>query len=206
MIVIVDYGMGNLRSVEKAGQFLGKTLRVTSSAALIQKAKKIIFPGVGHFGQAVKELKRRKIFDVLIKQIKKGVPFLGICLGMQLLLEESQEAPSVKGLAVLKGKVKKFRKKGLIVPQMGWNNVKIRSEKSKAKKDNIFKGIKDGSMFYFAQSYYCQPQDKKVVFTTTDYGIEYASSLHKDNIWAVQFHPEKSQSLGLEVFNNFLKL
>ncbi|UCG35183.1 MAG: imidazole glycerol phosphate synthase subunit HisH [Candidatus Omnitrophota bacterium] len=208
MIVIVDYGMGNLRSVEKAGLFLGKALRVTSSRRVIEKAKKIIFPGVGHFGEAVKELKARNIFDVLIKQIKRGIPFLGICLGMQLLLEESEEAPSVKGLAVLRGKVKRFKKQGLIVPQMGWNNVKIKPACRQAgtKKENIFKGIKDESMFYFAQSYYCEPKDKKVVAATTYYGIEYASSLHKDNVWAVQFHPEKSQSLGLKIFNNFLKL
>jgi glutamine amidotransferase len=206
MIVIVDYGMGNLRSVQKAGQFLGKRLCVTSSASAIKKAKKIIFPGVGHFGQAVKELKRRKIFDVLAERIKGGIPFLGICLGMQLLLDESEEAPHIKGLAVLRGKVKRFKSKGLIVPQMGWNNIKIKNQKLKTEKENIFRGIKDKSMFYFAQSYYCDPKDKSVVSTTTDYGIEYASSLHKDNIWAVQFHPEKSQNLGLKVFNNFLKI
>jgi len=177
---------------------------VSSSPSIIKKAKKIIFPGVGHFGRAVKELKKRKLFNLLKKRIAEGVPFLGICLGMQLLLEKSQEAPGVRGLGVIRGEVKKITDKNLIVPHMGWNQIKIKSLKGKTKNGNIFKGIKDGSYFYFAHSYYCKPKESKVILAATSYGSKFASALHKDNVWAVQFHPEKSQELGLKVFNNFL--
>lgn len=206
MIVIIDYGMGNLRSVAKAGEFLGKAMKIADSPATIKKAKKIIFPGVGHFGKAVHELKKRKIFELLKERIKEGTPFLGICLGMQLLLEESQEAKGIEGLAVIEGKVKKFSSQRLIVPHMGWNQV-TQSAKRKAQSDsNLFKGVPDKSYFYFAHSYYCQPRNKKVILATTDYAVKFASALHENNIWAVQFHPEKSQSLGLKVFKNFLAL
>ncbi|MFH1519282.1 MAG: imidazole glycerol phosphate synthase subunit HisH [Candidatus Omnitrophota bacterium] len=208
MIAMVDYGMGNLKSVENSALFLGKMVKVSSSPAIINKAKKIIFPGVGHFGRAVKELKKRKLFDLLRKRIAEGVPFLGICLGMQLLLEKSQEAPGIKGLGVIRGQVRKFVDKKLIVPHMGWNQVEIKGKGRRADKtgEGLFRGIKDGSFFYFAHSYYCQPKESSVILSTTTYGSEFASSLHKENIWAVQFHPEKSQKLGLKVFNNFLKI
>jgi glutamine amidotransferase len=203
MIVIVDYGMGNLKSVENSALFLGTKVKVSASRAVIKKAGKIIFPGVGNFLRAVKELKKRKLFDLLKARIAEGVPFLGICLGMQLLLERSREAAGVKGLGVIKGEVREFTTKKLIIPHMGWNKIRIKEEGEKRK---LFRAVKDGSYFYFAHSYYCRPEDKRVVLTTTVYGNEFASSLHKDNIWAVQFHPEKSQALGLKVFNNFLKL
>jgi glutamine amidotransferase len=205
MVIIIDYGMGNLHSVSKAAEFLSKAVKITDTAALIKKAKKIIFPGVGNFAKAVQELKKRKIFELLKEKINAGTPFLGICLGMQLLLEESAEAKGVRGLAVIKGKVEKFSNKNIIVPHMGWNRVKI--QKSKVKIQNgLFHGIKDGGYFYFAHSYYCAPAEKNTILTTTEYGVNFASSLHKNNVWAVQFHPEKSQSLGLKVFNNFLSL
>jgi glutamine amidotransferase len=205
MIVIVDYGMGNLRSVEKAAQFLGKTVTVSSKPGVIAQARKIIFPGVGHFGKAVGELRKRNIFDVLIERIKEGVPFLGICLGMQLLLESSEEAKGVKGLGVIAGQVKKFNLKNLIVPHMGWNQIKLQAG-LRRQKEKLFRGIEDNSFFYFAHSYYCRPCDKKVILTTTKYGITFASSLHNNNVWGVQFHPEKSQTIGLNVFKNFLEL
>ncbi len=206
MIVIVDYGMGNLKSLENSARFLSKRVRVSDSPATISKAKKIILPGVGHFGRAVKELKKRKLFNLLKEKINQGIPLLGICLGMQLLLEKSQEAPGIKGLGVIRGQVRKFANKKLIVPHMGWNQIRIK-DKGKRKKENVlFKGVKDGSFFYFAHSYYCQPKESGVILSTTTYGSKFASSLHKDDIWAVQFHPEKSQKLGLKVFNNFLKL
>lgn len=208
MIVIVDYGMGNLKSVENSALFLGKKVKVSSSPAIIKKAKGIVFPGVGHFGRAVKELKKRKLFDLLKKRIVEGVPFLGICLGMQLLLEESQEAPSVKGLGIIKGEVKKFVGKNLIIPHMGWNRIEIKDEgrRMKGEGGRLFRGVKNNSYFYFAHSYYCKPRESKIILATTSYGSKFASSLHKDNVWAVQFHPEKSQKLGLKVFNNFLKI
>jgi len=208
MIVIVDYGMGNLKSVENSALFLGKKVKVSSSSAIIKKAKRIIFPGVGHFHRAVKELKKRKLFDLLKKRIGEGVPFLGICLGMQLLLEKSQEAPGVKGLGIINGEVKKFTGKKLIIPHMGWNRIEIKDEGLRMKEEGgrLFRGIKNNSYFYFAHSYYCKPRNSKVVLAATSYGSKFASALHKDNIWAVQFHPEKSQKLGLKVFNNFLKI
>jgi len=206
MIAIVDYGMGNLRSVENSALFLGKKVKVSSSPAIIKKAKRIIFPGVGHFGRAVKELKKRKLFDLLKKRITEGVPFLGICLGMQLLLEKSHEAPGVKGLEIIRGEVKKFTGKNLIVPHMGWNQIILNEKRKQSNDKTLFKGIKDGSFFYFAHSYYCKPKENKAILATTFYGSRFASALQKGNVWAVQFHPEKSQKIGLKVFNNFLKI
>jgi len=202
MVVIVDYGAGNLRSVANAALSLGKKIKITSKPDTVKKATKIILPGVGHFAEAVKELKERDLFDVLKQRIKAGVPFLGICIGMQLLLEESQEAKNVKGLNIIKGKVKKFSKKGLIVPHMGWNQVEVKKNKGKG----LFKGVKDKSFFYFAHSYYCSLKEKKEVLSVTKYGADFVSSLNKDNVWGVQFHPEKSQKLGLKVFDNFLNI
>tara|TARA_Y100000031_G_scaffold142703_1_gene172462 strand:- start:210 stop:812 length:603 start_codon:yes stop_codon:yes gene_type:complete len=199
MIVVVDYGMGNLKSVANAAQSLGKSVRVSGSPNTLKRAKKIIFPGVGHFGRTVQELKKRKIFKVLKAKISEGTPYLGICIGMQVLFDTSQEAPGVKGLGFIPGKVKRFKNKGLIVPHMGWNQVKI-------KKNKLFRGLKDKSFFYFVHSYYCEPKDKKVVLSKTKYGLDFASSIHQDNIWALQFHAEKSQKLGLKVFDNFLEL
>lgn len=205
MIAVIDYGMGNLRNVQKAGEYLGRKLFVTDSPAAIKKAKKIIFPGVGNFRQAVKELKKRKIFDVLVDRINKGVPFLGICLGMQLLLDGSEEAPGVKGLGVIKGKVKKFNDKKVIVPHMGWNQAYC-AERAVESEKKLFKGIPDGSYFYFANSYYCDITEKAAVLAVTKYDINFASACRKENIWGVQFHPEKSQKTGLKLFSNFLTL
>lgn len=205
MIVIIDYGMGNLRNVEKACEVLGAKAKVSDSVGVIKKAKKIIFPGVGNFGEAVKELRKRKIFDTLIQTANSGVPFFGICVGMQLLLEASEEAPGVKGLGLLEGKVKKFNAKKIIVPHMGWNQAHSAKRIAQSGK-NLFNGILDGSYFYFAHSYYCDIKDKEAVLATTQYDIDFVSACHKKNIWGVQFHPEKSQKLGLKLFDNFLNL
>lgn len=202
MTVVVDYGMGNLKSVENAAHFLGEKVKISDSKNIISKAKKIIFPGVGHFGKTIKELKKRKIFSTLKEKIKEGTPYLGICIGMQVLFEQSSEAPGIKGLGLIKGKVKRFKGKSLITPHMGWNQVKFRGSGCK----KLFKGAKDLSFFYFVHSYYCEPKEKGVILTTTNYGANFASSIYKDNVWALQFHVEKSQKLGLKVFNNFLKL
>lgn len=206
MIAVVDYGMGNLKSVQNAALVLGKRVVVTDSKATLKKAKKIIFPGVGHFGQAIYELKKRSLFAVLKGKIKEGVPFLGICVGMQVLFSQSQEAKGVKGLDVIKGEIKKFKAKNLIIPHMGWNQVRITDCGVRNKGNLLFKGLADRSFFYFVHSYYCVPKDSRVVLSTTGYGVEFASSIHKDNIWAVQFHAEKSQKSGLKLFNNFLEL
>jgi len=204
MIVIVDYGMGNLKSVKNAASLLGHTVSVSSSAAVIAKADKIIFPGVGHFARAMHELKKRKLIAVLKEKINEGTPFLGICLGMQILFEESQEAPGIKGLSIIEGKVRRFAVKGLIIPHMGWNQIRLRPQTSDLEASVLLKGIGDGNFFYFVHSYYCQPKQKEVILTTTHYGIDFASSIHRGNVWAVQFHAEKSQELGLKLFDNFL--
>ncbi|MBN3039951.1 MAG: imidazole glycerol phosphate synthase subunit HisH [Candidatus Omnitrophica bacterium] len=205
MIVIVDYGMGNLKSVENSARLLGFDTKISSSPQAVKRAKKIIFPGVGHFARAVKELKKRKLYPVLKEKIQQGTPFLGICLGMQVLFEESQEAPGFRGLGLIKGTVKRFNSQKLIIPHMGWNQIRVKGLGVGDKGNRLFQGIDDGSFFYFVHSYYCAPKEKDVILTTTDYGLEFASSIHKDNIWAVQFHAEKSQNLGLKLFNNFLK-
>ncbi|MCF7872769.1 MAG: imidazole glycerol phosphate synthase subunit HisH [Candidatus Omnitrophica bacterium] len=206
MNVIVDYGMGNLESVKNAVSFLGKKVIITSSSEDLLIAQKIIFPGVGHFGKAVTELRKRGLIEVLKEKIDQGVPFLGICLGMQLLFEKSSEAEGVAGLGVIEGQVVKFSNKNLIVPHMGWNQIrKVQSPKSKVQSQNkgLFEGIEDKSFFYFAHSYFCQPYEQ-VTLATTDYGQEFASVVEKKNIWGIQFHPEKSQAKGLKVLDNFL--
>lgn len=206
MTVIIDYGMGNLQSVANAADILGFKTKISADPALVAKATKLILPGVGHFGKAVNELKKRKLFTVIQKSISQGVSFLGICLGMQLLLDSSAEAVGVKGLGVITGTCKKFSSKSLMVPQMGWNSVKTTDQRSRIKNSGIFAGLKQENYFYFAHSYYCVPKDKTTIAATTQYGITYASSLNKDNVWAIQFHPEKSQAAGLKLFNNFLKI
>ncbi len=205
MIAVIDYGMGNLHSVRKALEVVGGSARVSSRAEEILKADKIVFPGVGSFGAAMKELNRRKLVKPIKDAINGGKPFLGLCLGLQLLFERSEEAPGVKGLCVLKGDVKRFRLKGLKVPHMGWNNIAY-SLKLKAVSPELLKNVPDNSYMYFVHSYYVNPKDKKVVLTTTSYGIDFASGVCKDNVYAFQFHPEKSQALGLRILKNFVAL
>ena len=205
MIIVIDYGMGNLHSVRKALEVVGGSARVSSRAGEILKADKIVFPGVGSFGEAMKELNRRKLVKPIKDAIAGGKPFLGLCLGLQLLFERSEEAPGVRGLSVLKGDVKRFRVKGLKVPHMGWNQIVQRTAYS-VQRNTILKSVPKGSYMYFVHSYYVKPKDKKVVLTTTSYGIDFASGVCKDNVYAFQFHPEKSQTLGLKILNNFVHL
>lgn len=205
MIAVIDYGMGNLRSVQKALELVGAKARVTSKPEDLKKCEKLVFPGVGAFGEAMRELKRLKLADPIKDAISEGRPFLGLCLGLQLLFEYSDEAPGVKGLGILKGDVKRFRVKNLKVPHMGWNSIKVaRSQSHKA--TSIFKGVPENSYMYFVHSYYVKPKDKKITLTTTDYGIKFVSGICKDNIYGLQFHPEKSQELGLKILENFVKL
>jgi len=199
MIAIVDYGAGNLRSVQKACEHLKIKVKVTDLPADLKKAEKIVFPGVGHFAAAVKELKKRKLFDALTDEANKNKPLLGICVGMQLLFEGSAEAPGIAGLGLIKGFVPKFNEKKVIVPHMGWNSIDFKV------KNKLFSGIKNNSYFYFAHSFYCAPEEN-VTLSRTDYDKGFASSVNKGNIWGVQFHPEKSQALGLKVLKNFLTL
>ncbi len=208
MIVIVDYGMGNIMSVAKAIRWLGRKVEVTDSPKVVKKAEKIILPGVGHFSRAMKELKKRHLLDIFKDKIEEKTPFLGICLGMQLLFKYSEEAKNLHGLGIIEGEVKKFPFSHLTIPHMGWNKVYINYNHSDIKRSapSLLKSIPNQSYFYFAHSYYCRVEDKSCILTTTLYGIKFVSSFHRDNIWGVQFHPEKSQRLGLKLLDNFLKL
>jgi imidazole glycerol-phosphate synthase subunit HisH len=206
-IAVIDYGMGNLRSVEKALQLVGGKTIVTSQPADIKKCCKLVFPGVGSFGGAMKELKKLGLIDTIKDAVSCGKPFLGLCLGLQLLFEKSEEAPGVKGLCVLKGEVKKFRfrDKGLKVPHMGWNSIRVAGSQGR-RAIAILKGVPENSYMYFVHSYYVKPEDKKITLTTTDYGFGFVSGVGKDNIYGFQFHPEKSQRLGLKILDNFVRL
>ncbi len=200
MIAIVDYDMGNLRSVEKAFLKLGLEAKVTRSPKEILNARHIVLPGVGAFKDCMRNLDQYGLIDPLLKSIGAGKPFLGICLGLQLLFEESSEFGVHKGLGVLKGRVVRFPSsgaEGLKVPHMGWNSI------NKKKESPLMNGIPEGEYFYFVHSYYAAPEDAGATLTTTDYGLEFVSSIAKDNITACQFHPEKSQKAGLRVLKNF---
>ena len=205
MIVVIDYGMGNLHSVRKALEVVGAKARVSSCAEDILNADKIVFPGVGSFGEAMKELNRRKLVKPIKDAISGGKAFLGLCLGLQLLFERSEESPGVRGLCVLKGEVKRFRSKGLKVPHMGWNNITYNLQLITYNL-RVLKSIPNNSYMYFVHSYYVRPKDKKVVLTTTNYGVDFVSGICKDNVYAFQFHPEKSQALGLKIMESFVHL
>ncbi len=202
MIAIIDYGMGNIHSVRKALQLSGGRTLVTNKPQEIKSAGKIVLPGVGAFADAVSELEKQGLVPAIKEAIKEGKPFLGICLGLQLLFAGSQEATGSCGLSVLKGTVKKFQeKKGLKVPHMGWNQLSIKKSGCP-----LLEGIVDNSYVYFCHSYYPKNQDKEVAAAVTDYGIEFSSVIWKDNLYGVQFHPEKSQDIGLKMINNFVAL
>jgi len=201
MIAIIDYNAGNLDSVYKAIAHVGKNAVVTSSKVKIKAADKLILPGVGNFKAGICVLRQKKLDALLTKEILKGKPFLGICLGMQLLFDESEEARGEKGLGLFKGVVTRFKGAGLIVPHMGWNSVRT---PARGPKKSLWKSIDNNSFFYFAHSYYCP----RGAFTegVTDYGIPFSSYIHRENVYAVQFHPEKSQKKGLTFLRNFCDL
>ncbi|MEI6631511.1 MAG: imidazole glycerol phosphate synthase subunit HisH [bacterium] len=202
MVAIIDYGMGNIHSVQKALQLNGAQTLVTNDPRAIKSAAKIVLPGVGAFADAVSELEKQGLVAVLKEAIKEKKPFLGICLGMQLLFKSSDEAKGSVGLNVLKGKVSRFDgKSGLKVPHMGWNQLKIKKGDCP-----LLKNIEDNAFVYFCHSYYPNNQDKGTTAAATDYGIEFSSILWQDNLYGVQFHPEKSQALGLRMLKNFVEL
>ena len=198
MIAIIDYGMGNLRSVQKALEKAGASTQITQNSENILKADKIVLPGVGAIKPAMEKLKKLGLIST-IKDSITNKPFLGICLGFQLLFETSDEGGEVKGLGIFPGTVEKFTQ--LKVPHMGWNQLLIKN-----KDCPIWNGIEEGSMVYFCHSFYAKPKDPEIVATTTGYGIDFTSSVCKNNIFGMQFHPEKSQSVGLKILENFTKL
>ncbi|MBN2410326.1 imidazole glycerol phosphate synthase subunit HisH [candidate division KSB1 bacterium] len=199
MIYIVDYGAGNLRSVQKAVEYNGNDAQFTSNPDDIDKADKIIFPGVGAFGKAIEKIDALELRTPLIRFIETGKPFLGICLGLQLLFENSEENPGIPGLAVLKGSVKRFSG-DLKVPHLGWN-VLIRKSNS-----TLWEGIPANSYFYFAHSYYISPVETDIIIGESDYGSHFPVAVQKNNLYGLQFHPEKSQKFGLQVLKNFLNI
>jgi len=198
MIAIVDYGMGNLRSVSKAFEAVGHEAVVTRDRATIKNASHVVLPGVGAFGDCMANLERFDLVEPIRTTIQSGKPFLGICLGLQLLFTESEEFGLHKGLGIIPGKVRKFvLDPALKVPHMGWNQVNIQ------RACPLFDDIADGSNWYFVHSYFVDPADRTVAATTTTYGIPFVSCIWKENIVACQFHPEKSQSVGLRLIKNF---
>ncbi len=203
MIVIVDYGMGNLRSVEKAIASIGASSVISNDPDAIVKADKLIIPGVGAFGDCMKNLRSYGVEDAVRQFIAKGRPALGICVGMQILFEDGEESPGIKGLGLMKGSVKRLDHgrlsvQGLKIPHMGWNTVR------QAKGSFLFEGIADKSYFYFVHSY-CPAPLEDVAIGVTDYGVDFTSVVRKDNIVATQFHPEKSQANGLRLLSNFFR-
>jgi glutamine amidotransferase len=198
MIGIIDYGMGNLHSVLNAFLSLGKRAKIISKPPQLKGITHCVLPGVAAFGDAMSILNKSKMTEAIRDYVATGKPFMGICLGLQLLFESSQESPKAKGLGIVKGKVVKFKGK-VKIPHIGWNRLKI------TKKNPLFNGIKDGSFVYFCHSYYVQPKEK-VVIGETNYTKNYASVVGKDNVFGIQFHPEKSQSVGLKILENFTKL
>jgi len=202
MIVIVDYGMGNLRSVAKAVEALEAEVRVSSLPKDIEQADKLILPGVGAFPAAMRELWDRKLVEPIAAALRSGRPYLGICLGLQLLFERSEEGGGAPGFGLLPGFVKRLPSaNGLKVPHMGWNQI-ARARRACP----LLEGIPDGSYFYFVHSYYGDPTTYADVTLETDYGTRFASMVWRDNIFATQFHPEKSQALGLRLLRNFIAL
>ncbi|MFH0772289.1 MAG: imidazole glycerol phosphate synthase subunit HisH [Candidatus Omnitrophota bacterium] len=231
-LVIVDYGMGNLRSVSKAFEKVGARVKISDDPKTVSSAERLVVPGVGAFKDAMRQLKRRGLTEAIHEFVDKGRPFLGLCLGLQLIFFDSEEGGINKGLGFIEGKVLKFPKRPLTmeegapplkIPHMGWNQIRIdgqRTAHSRQKKNlnakrymlnaekmcPLLKGIPDGSYMYFVHSYYAEPEDDDCVAAWTDYGIEFPSVVWSRNIYATQFHPEKSQKLGLEILRNFMKI
>jgi glutamine amidotransferase len=200
MIALIDYGMGNIRSVSKAFESSGGQVVITQKAEDIMKAKAIVLPGVGAFRDCMDNLSKLGLISTIREEIIKGKPYLGICLGMQILFSESEEFGISKGLDILKGRVVRFKLSNEYkIPHMGWNTVKFK------KKSKILEEIPDKSYFYFVHSYYVVPEDSKVVGGITDYGVDFSSMIIYENIFATQFHPEKSQKMGLKLIKNFVK-
>ena len=201
MIAIIDYDAGNLKSVEKALQSLGEDVLVTRDRQELLSADKVILPGVGNFGDAMEKLEGFGLVNVIQDVIRQGKPFLGICLGLQLLFERSEEAPGVKGLGILKGEILRIPDgDGLKVPHIGWNSLKLQNQ------GRLFGGLEEEPYVYFVHSYYLKAEDPQIVKAVTEYGVEIDASVEQGNVFACQFHPEKSSRTGLAILKNFAEL
>jgi glutamine amidotransferase len=199
MITVVDYKLNNLRSIENTLRRLGHDVQVTSDPATVQKAEKLILPGVGAFRDAMGNLKSLGLAETFVSRVRAGVPTLGICLGMHLVFSESEEFGVHRGLDLIPGRVRKIPE-GVIVPHMGWNSLQVKRQ------DPLLTGIESGSFVYFVHSYYVEPAATDVTLATTDHGIDFSAIVHRGNVWATQFHPEKSQKVGERLLDNFGRL
>ena len=201
MIAIIDYDAGNIKSVEKALIHLGQEVIVTGEKEQIEKADKVILPGVGAFGDAMRNLRQSRLDKVIREVVDRGTLFLGICLGRQVLFESSEEAPGVQGLGILEGKILRIpQKEGMKIPHMGWNSLCLKNE------GRLFKGIEEGAFVYFVHSYYLKAANEKIVKASAQYGVSIDASVEQGNLFACQFHPEKSSEVGLRILKNFVEL
>jgi len=201
MIAIIDYDAGNVKSVEKALQFLGEEVIITRDREQILSADKVVLPGVGAFGDAMDKLNNYNLVEVIKEVVAGKTPFIGICLGLQLLFDSSEESPGVAGLGILPGKIVRIPEKdGLKVPHIGWNSLTYPN------KGRLYKGIEEESYVYFVHSYYLQADDPSIVVAQTNYGVDIQASVEKDNVFACQFHPEKSSGVGMTILKNFIQI
>ncbi len=201
MIAIIDYDAGNIKSVEKAVQYLGEEAKVTRDPEEILSADGVILPGVGAFGDAMGKLRDYGLIDVIHECVRREIPFLGICLGLQLMFERSEESPGVEGLGVLEGEIVRLpAESGLKIPHIGWNNLSF------PRRGRLFEGVPEDSYVYFVHSYYLKAKDPAIVTATTEYGAVVHASVEKGNVFACQYHPEKSSGVGLKMLENFIKL
>lgn len=201
MIAIIDYDAGNIKSVEKALLLLGQEVKITDDAQEILSADKVVLPGVGAFGDAMGNLERRRLVPVIRETVEKGTPFLGICLGLQLLFERSDEAPGVAGLGILPGEILRIpSKEGLKIPHMGWNSLHLEHG------GRLFEQVPEQSYVYFVHSYYLKAGEEEIVKASTEYGVHIHASVEKGNVFACQFHPEKSSEVGLRILSNFVNI
>ena len=201
MIAVIDYDAGNIRSVEKALLSLGQEVHITGDAQEILRADKVILPGVGAFGDAMENIRSRNLEPVIRKVAEKGTPFLGICLGLQLLFERSEEAPGVKGLGLLKGEILRIPEApGMKIPHMGWNSIHLEHD------GRLFRGVEEQAYVYFVHSYYLKAEEEDIVKASTEYCTHIHASVEKGNVFACQFHPEKSSGVGLRILKNFVEL
>jgi imidazole glycerol phosphate synthase, glutamine amidotransferase subunit len=199
MIAILDYDAGNIKSVEKAMQLLGQEVTVTRERETILRADKVILPGVGAFGDAMDKIRQYGLYEVIHEVVDKGTPFLGICLGLQLLFERSEESPKAEGLGVLKGEVLRIPETpGLKIPHMGWNSLKLQNH------GRLFADLPDEPYVYFVHSYYLKAADEGIVTAATEYGTQIHASVEQGNVFACQFHPEKSSDVGIQILKNFI--
>ena len=201
MIAVIDYDAGNIRSVEKALLAMGQDVCITGDAEKILSADRVILPGVGAFGDAMENIRRTGLDQVIHRVVDEGKPFLGICLGLQLLFERSEEAPGVEGLGILKGEILRIPEaEGLKIPHMGWNSLHLEND------GRLFRGIEEQSYVYFVHSYYLKAADEKIVKASTEYCTHIHASVEQGNVFACQFHPEKSSEVGLHILKNFVEL